>query len=100
MRYAVSAGGGLEADFTQIPAIIRNGEFELEAGNKKLIGLTDNTVFDTRERHDIPVGFYKLENTKMIEPQVEIKMPVKFTAAAAATTFLRVGFIGTSVIPY
>lgn len=100
MRYAVSIDGGGAADFSHIPPFIRNGEFEFEAGNKKLVGLTDNTLFDTRERTDLPIGYHKLENTKMIEPQVEIKMPVKFTAASPVTTFLRVGFTGTSVIPY
>lgn len=100
VRYAVSAAGSATADFIDIPAFIRNGECELEAGNKKLIGLTDNTIFDTRTRTDVQIGFYKVENTKIIEPQVEIKMPVKFTAAAPATSFLRVGFIGTSVIPF
>lgn len=100
MRYAFNPTGALDADFTHIAPIIRNGEFELEAGNKKLIGLTDNTTFDTRDRHDIPIGFYKLENTKIIEPQVEIKMPVKFTGASGLTTFIRVDIIGTSVIPF
>lgn len=96
----VNPAGKETADFTHIPAIIRNGEFELEAGNKKLIGLTEASCFDTRERHDIPIGFYKIENTKIIEPQVEIKMPIKFTAAADPNTFLRVVYIGTSVIPF
>lgn len=99
MLFAVSPDKE-SADFTHIIPIIRNGEFELEAGNKKLIGLTDNSGFDTRDRNDIPIGFYKVENTKIIEPQVEIKMPVKFTAAAPATSYIRVVFIGTSVIPY
>lgn len=100
MLYAVSATGRDEADFSHIPPLIRNGEFELEAGNKKLFGLTENDCFDTRDRTDIPIGFYKVDNTKLIEPQVEIKMPVKFTAAAPANAFIRVVFIGTSVIPY
>lgn len=100
MLYAESAGGKESADFSHIPPIIRNGEFELEAGNKKLVGLTENSAFDTRERQDIPIGYYKLESTKIIEPQVEIKMPVKFGAAANVNAFLRVVFIGTSVIPY
>lgn len=99
MRYAVSATKEA-ADFSHIVPVIRNGEFELEAGNKKLIGMTENSAFDTRERQEIPIGFYKLESTKVIEPQIEIKMPVKFAAAAEASTFLRVTFIGTSVIPY
>lgn len=100
MLYAQNAAGRDTADFIHVVPIILNGEFELEAGNKKLIGLADNTAFDTRSRTDLPIGYYKLENTKIIEPQVEIKMPVKFTGAAAATTFLKVIFIGTSVIPY
>jgi hypothetical protein len=100
MRYAVSATGGATADFTHIVPIIRNGEFELEAGGKKIVSLTDNTCFDTRERTNIPIGLYKIESTKIIAPQVEIKMPVKFTGASLANTFLRVGFIGTSVIPF
>lgn len=103
MRYGVGGGGGAGAsavDFSHIVPIIRNGEFELEAGNKKLVGLTDCTNFDTRERQDVPIGFWKIDNTKIIEPQVEIKMPVKFTAAAEVNTFLRVSLIGTSVIPY
>jgi hypothetical protein len=100
MLYAQNAAGRDTADFIHIPPIILNGEFELEAGNKKLIGLAENTAFDTRNRTDLPIGYYKVENTKIIEPQVEIKMPVKFTAASLATTFLKVVFIGTSVIPY
>lgn len=104
MRYAAVAGGTLNpslvADYTHIVPIIRNGEFEFEAGNKKLIQVTSMSVFDTRERHDVPIGYWKLDNTKIIEPQVEIKMPVKFTTAAEANTFLRVELLGTSVIPY
>lgn len=100
LLYAESAGGMFTADFTHIPAVIRNGEFEFEAGNKKLVGLISNDVFDTIGRTDMPIGYYKFESVKIIEPQVEIKMPVKFAAAAGANTFLKVVFIGTSVIPF
>lgn len=100
MRYGEGVAGAGSVDFSHIPPIIRNGEFELEAGNKQLVGLSDCTCFDTRDRHDIPIGFWKIDNTKIIEPQVEIKMPVKFTAAANANSFLRINFVGTSVIPY
>ena len=100
MTYAVSALGRERADFTVCPPEIINGEFELEAGQKKLVGLITNDVFDTRNRTDLPIGIYKLESTKIIEPQVEIKMPVKFAAAAEPNTFLKVTFIGTSVIPF
>lgn len=99
LRYAVSETGAATADFSHIPPIIRNGEFELEAGNKKLVSLIDNTVFDTRETK-APIGYWAWDNCKIIEPQVEIKMPLKFTAASVANSFLRIGFIGTAVIPY
>lgn len=100
MLYGESATGKETCDFGLIPPIIRNGEFELEAGNKKLVGLIENTAFDTRNRTNLAIGYYPLESSKWIEPQVEIKMPVKFGAAANANAFLRVALIGTSVIPY
>ena len=100
MTYAENAGGKESADFTHIHPVVRNGEFELEAGNKKIISTTENSCFDTKDRQDIQVGFYKLENAKIIEPQTEIKMPVKFAAAANANAFLKVVFVGTSVIPF
>jgi hypothetical protein len=94
-------GGGATVDFGSIPAAIRNGDFEFEAGNKKLIGgVVSLSVFDTRSRTDIPIGYWKLDNTKLIEPQVEIKMPVKFAGAADANTFMRVELVGTAVVPY
>jgi hypothetical protein len=102
VRYAALTGtlSQLTADYGEIPALIRNGEWELEAGNKKLVAPMECSAFDTRGRTNIPTGFYKLDSTKIIEPQTEIKMPIKFTASADANTWLRVNFIGTSVIPY
>lgn len=99
MLYAVSADKE-SAAFGIIPAVVMNGEFEFEAGNKKLVGLISNEVFDTAGRSDMQVGYFKLHSSKVIEPQVEIKMPVKFAAAAPATTWLKVVLIGSSVIPY
>jgi hypothetical protein len=100
LLYAVSATGMMTADFTHIPPIVRNGEFEFEAGNKKLVGLTTNDAFETVGRTDVQIGYYKFDSVKVIEPQVEIKMPIKFTAAAEANAFLKVVYIGTSVIPF
>ena len=100
MVYGENAGGKESCDFGQIPPIIRNGEFEMEAGNKKIVGLTENSCFDTRTRINLEIGYKPLESTKWIEPQVEIKLPVKFTAAANPTAFLKVVFVGTSVIPF
>lgn len=99
LTYAVSAAKET-ALFDLLPPFIMNGEFELEAGNKKIVGLIDNEVFDTRNRTDVPVGYYKLHSTKVIEPQVEIKMPIKFGAAAPANAWLKLVLIGSSVIPF
>lgn len=100
MVYGENVAGKESCDFGQIPPIVRNGEFELEAGNKKIVGLIENSCFDTRSRVHLETGYKPLESTKWIEPQVEIKMPVKFTAAANANAFLKVVLVGTSVIPF
>ncbi len=90
------------ADFGLIPPFIRNGEVELEAGTKKILPSSfDAEIFNTKDRTDIEIGSFKLENAKIIEPQVEIKMPFKFATGAGSTVcWLRVTFIGTSVIPF
>lgn len=100
MLYGESPTGREVTDFKELSPAVMNGEFELEAGQKKVVGLITNDVFDTRLKTDTQIGHYKLHSTKIIEPQVEIKMPVKFAAPAAANSFLKVVFIGTSVVPF
>lgn len=100
MTYGESQAGKEQAEYKELPAVISNGEFELEAGQKKIVGLLTNDVFDTRNRTDLQIGYYKLHNTKVIEPQVEIKMPIKFSAPANQNSFLKIEFIGSSVVPY
>lgn len=87
------------ATFGEPANYVTNGEYELEAGQKKLIGLMSADCFDTRNTR-LPFGYYKYESVKIIEPQVEIKMPFKFAYPAPAQSWIRVTFIGTSVIPY
>ncbi len=100
MLYGETADGKERADFVVLPPVILNGEFEFEAGQKKIVGLITNEVFDTRNRTDIPIGYYKFHSTKIIEPQVEIKMPVKFASVANQNSYLKVVFVGTSVVPF
>ncbi len=100
VKYGENAGGYATCDFGQAPAVILNGEFELEAGNKKVVGLMDNSCFDSRQRTDLEIGFHPLESSKWIEPQVEIKMPMKFGGPANANAFLKVILAGTAVVPY
>lgn len=100
MLYGESPEGKEKADFKELPPVVINGEFELEAGQKKIVGLITNEVFDTRNKTDVSIGYYKLDSPKIIEPQVEIKMPVKFASAANPNSYLKVVFIGTSVVPF
>ncbi len=88
------------AQFGEPGFFVTNGEWELEAGQKKVIGLMSADCFDTRGNTQKQYGYYKLHSTKIIEPQVEIKMPFKFAYAAPPTSWIKVVFIGTSVIPY
>lgn len=88
------------ANFGEPATYLTNGEWELEAGQKKIIGLMSSDCFDTRNRTDRQIGTYKFDSVKIIEPQVEIKMPFKFSYPAPAQSWIRVGFIGTSIIPY
>lgn len=98
--YAISATKE-SAEFGLPTAFIKNGEFELEAGNKKLLPAIDAEVFNTTTRSDIEIGVFELQNPKLIEPQVEIKMPFKFAASAGASVcWLKITFIGTSIVPY
>lgn len=101
MRVRTAVGPDKEsADFGHPANYVTNGELEFEAGQKKLIGLSSAEIFDTRNRTDIPSGFKKFDSVKIIEPQVEVKLPFKFAYAAPAQSWIRVTFYGTSVIPY
>lgn len=88
------------ATFGEPANYVINGEWELESGQKKVIGLMAADCFDTRNRTDRQIGTYKFDSVKIIEPQVEIKMPMKFSYAAPAQSWVKIVFIGTSVIPY
>lgn len=53
-------------------ANILNGEFELQIGSTTIIPRTSNHVFNTKGSES-RIGYYKLENPKIIGPQTEIK---------------------------
>jgi hypothetical protein len=86
--------------FDLIPDVIRNGEFQFEVNTKKMVGQIDNEVFNTAGRNDVLKGFYKLDNPKMVEPQVDIALNVDFADVAAANTWMKAVLVGSSVIPY
>ncbi len=87
-------------EFALLPPYIRNGEFEFEVGGKKVIELMDTQAFDTRGLNNVAIGHYTLESPKLIEPQVEIKMPMKWISAADAASYIRVTLIGTMITSF
>ena len=96
---------GVDADrnkvaFDLIPDVIRNGEFQFEVNTKKSVGQIDNEVFNTAGKSDILKGFYKFDNPKMVEPQVDIALNIDFADVAAPNTWMKAILVGSSVIPY
>lgn len=68
------------ATFSAPSSKITNGEFELEVGGTVLLEKTSSQIFATGSRTDIPAGYYRLDNPKMIVPQTEIKPTIWLTA--------------------
>jgi len=87
---------GLEA----IPAIA-NGEFSLKSNKKIIVPETSNNVFKTNNRHNIPVGYFKLANPRLIHDDILIEMTVELGTmdGIAANTHLYVGLHGTITTP-
>lgn len=76
---------------------ILNGEFSLEVGNKIVIPRMSSAVFNTTGRTDLPKGFYKLDNPKLIKPQTEIVPELRTAAAISASTAVKLVFWGVSI---
>lgn len=75
-------------------ANILNGEFELAIGDKIIIPRMSCSAFDSGNRTDIPTGFYKLDNPKMIPPQTEIKPELWTPSANVADTCVKLVYWG------
>ncbi len=69
--------------FDEICAAVANGEFKLEHNNKVLIPKTSCEVF-RNGNSTLPKGYWKLDNPKMLDPQLEIvpelKLPINTPA--------------------
>lgn len=72
---------------------IINGEFELQVGSTIVVPRTSCSVFNTKETQS-RVGYYKLENPKIIGPQTEIKPELWTSAANAENTCVKIILVG------
>ncbi|NLF41549.1 MAG: hypothetical protein GX587_02525 [Bacteroidales bacterium] len=82
--------------YDTIPANIQNGDFQLMVGSKVLIPKISCQVFATG-RNDLPKGYHRLENPKMIPPQTEIKPEIFCPAPNAENTCVKVILLGATV---
>lgn len=64
--------GGLE-EF----APIVNGEFSLKSNKKQIVPETSNNVFKTSNMHNVPLGYYKLANPRLIHDDILMEMTVE-----------------------
>lgn len=80
---------------------IANGEFSLKANKKQIVPETSNVVFKTNNFRQVPVGYYKLSNPRLIQDDVLIEMTVELGSMEGipANTYIYAGLHGTITTP-
>lgn len=94
----MSASYGKIEDF---PAL-GTGEFTLKANKKIILSDVDNAVFKTANNNQIPFGYYKLANPRIIQDDVLIEATIELgslTGINTATAHLYLGLHGTITTP-
>lgn len=83
-----------------VPALA-NGEFKLKANKKQLVSDTSNRNFATTGFAQVPVGYYKLNNPRLIIDDVDIEFEIELGTlnGVNANTVVYVGLVGTATIP-
>lgn len=87
---------GLE-DF---PAIA-NGEFNLKSNKKQIVPETSNAVFKTTNYRNVPLGYYKLSNPRLIHDDVLIEMTIELGTMEGIpqNTYIYAAMHGTITTP-
>jgi hypothetical protein len=80
---------------------IANGEFKLKANKKQLVSDTSNRNFITTGFSQVPTGFYKLANPRLIHDDVDVEFEIELGTVNGlnANTVIYVGLAGTATIP-
>ncbi len=80
---------------------LANGEFKLKANKKQLVSDTSNRNFVTPDFHNVPKGFYKLANPRLIHDDIDIEFEIELGTITGvnANSVLYVGLAGTATIP-
>jgi hypothetical protein len=80
---------------------ISNGEFSLKSNKKQIVPETSNAVFKTLNMHNVPIGYYKLANPRLIEDDILIEFTVELGTMDGLDpkTHIYVGLHGTITTP-
>jgi hypothetical protein len=87
-------------DLAEFPAIA-NGEFSLKFNKRQIVPETPNIVFKSTNNHNVPLGYYKLHNPRVIVDDVLIELTVELGTmeGIAPNTYLYAGLHGTLTTP-
>lgn len=80
---------------------IANGEFSLKSNKKQIVPETSNGVFKTQNMHNVPIGYYKLANPRLIHDDILIEFTVELGTMDGLDpkTHIYVGLHGTITTP-
>lgn len=80
---------------------IANGEFSLKSNKKYIVPETSNAVFKTAAYHQVPIGYYKLANPRLIHDDILVEFTIELGSmdGIAANTYVFVGLHGTITTP-
>ena len=80
---------------------IANGEFSLRSNKKQIVPETSNVVFKTTGNKNVPVGYYKLANPRLIHDDILIEMTIELGSmdGIPANTYIYAGLHGTITTP-
>lgn len=80
---------------------IANGEFSLKANKKIIVPETTNAWFKNQNLNQVPTGYYKLANPRMIHDDILIEFTIDLGTldGIAPTTHVWVGLHGTITTP-
>lgn len=94
----IAASYGKIEDF---PALA-NGEFTLKANKKIILTDVDNAIFKTANNNQLPIGYYKLANPRVIQDDILLEATIELgslTGIDTAKTFFYIGLHGTITTP-
>jgi hypothetical protein len=80
---------------------IANGEFSLRSNKKQIVPETSNVVFKTAGNRNVPVGYYKLANPRLIHDDILIEMTIELGSmdSIPQNTYIYAGLHGTITTP-